>query len=324
MRRLILAAAYACIAAAIAAQTAVAQQREKLPVIGIMANVASDATPNWQAFREALTQSGRVEGRNIKFEFRSAMDDPSRLSAVAAELAGARVDAIVTTGLAATRAAARATRTIAIVQASGGDLLQTGLVAANARPGGNVTGFTNLSLELGPKRLQLLQEAFPKTRRVALLVNRGAGSRGPDAAIAAAQALGLAYVTLDVRSPAELRGLRPSALEDADALLVVSDNMFASQPALIVRLAAASRLPALYPETLYVAEGGLMAYGIDLIDNYRRAAGYVDRILKGEKAGDLPVQQPTKFWFSVNLKTARTLDLPLPPTLVAAADEVIE
>ena len=250
-----------------------------------------------------------------------------RLHEAAAELVGLNVDVIVALGTLGPLAAKRATTTIPIVMANAGDPLGSGLVASLARPGGNVTGMSLMAPDLGGKRLELLKEMIPRFSRVAVLWN--SANSYPALVFketqAAGQTLGVQVHSVEVRSPGDFAGaftttrsLRP------DALIVVEDPLTVSHRKLVTEFAADHRLPALYGLREFSVDGGLISYGASLADLYRRAAGYVDKIFKGAKPADLPVQQPTKFELVINLKTAKALGLEIPPTLLARADEVIE
>ena len=302
-----------------------AQRAGKTYTIGFL-NPAS-VTLSHAVFFDALRALGWIEGKNVVVERRQGDNRPEKLHEAAVELVNLNVDVIVALGTLGPLAAKRATTTIPIVMANAGDPLGSGLIASLARPGGNVTGMSLMAPDLGGKRLELLKEALPRFARVAVLWN----SANPYPAIvfnetkAAGQALGVQVHSLEVRSPGEFSGafaatqsLRP------DALIVVEDPLTVSHRKLIVEFAADHGVPALYGLKEFAVDGGLVTYGASLADLYRRAAGYVDKIFKGAKPADLPVQQPTKFEFIINLRTAKALGLELPPTLLARADEVIE
>src|SRR5215471_16991356 len=248
------------------------------------------------------------------------------LPALAAELVRIPVNVIVTESTSGTLAAFDATRTIPIVMATtGGDPIALGLAKSLSRPGGNVTG-TNFLAGLSEKRLQLLKQAFPGVQRVAVLANPKDAisvSEMPKAEMAAAR-VGVRLLPFAASTPAELHALAPSALSGSDGLLVMPGGMFWNDRATIIGIASMARVPAIYPEREYADDGGLIAYGPNVPEHFRLAAGYVDRILRGERPGDLPVQQPTKYHLIINLKTAKALGLTVPPTLLATADEVIE
>ncbi len=263
-------------------------------------------------------------------EYRDADGKPERLPALAAELVALKVDVLVAPGTLAALAAKRATKTIPIVFPTVGDPVTDGLVTTLARPGGNVTGLSNLSPELVGKCLELLHQAIPGVSRVAILwqpdaVPERTGKDIGKRAEVAGQALGIRLQFVEVRGPADFdRAFSDMTRARAGALTVLSTPMFASERGRLVALAAENRLPAVYPLREFVDAGGLMAYGPNAIDLYRRAATYVDRILKGAKPGDLPVEQPTKFELVINLKTAKALGLTIPPSLLQRADQVIE
>jgi putative ABC transport system substrate-binding protein len=303
-----------------------AQQPAKTPRIGFL-RTAAPPESYLGAFRQGLKELGYIEGKNIGFEYRWAGGKTDQLPALAAELARLKVDIIVTDGTPPALAARKAIGTIPIVMASSGDPVGTGLIASLARPGGNITGLTSINAELGGKILELLKEIVPRLTHVAIL---GPSDRPIDAiflknAEAPAQALGLKIIPLRFRGPDDYESLfRAATKERADALLVRGTPF--TSPAhrkRIVELAAKSRLPAVYDTRAWADTGGLMSYGADRIDMYRRAATYVDKILKGTKPADLPVEQPTKFEFIINLKAAKQIGLTIPPNILARADRVI-
>ena len=309
----------------VTAAPGVAQQPTKLPRVGVLTPADSDRIAIFEAFRQGLREHGYVEGRDIVLEFRLARGDYAALPRLAAELVTLRVDVIVTDGgIAGAKAAAAATKTIPIVMGTSGDPVAQGIVPNLARPGGNVTGFTLLPTELNVKRLELLRTAFADAAAVGVLLNPGnsASELGFRVAAAAAPPLGLTIVRIEAADPEALQAIRPETLPGP--LLVLPDAMFWNRRREILALAAAARAPALYPEREYAEDGGLMAYGPSVPDNFRRAAGYVDRILKGADPGELPIQQPAKFEFVVNLWTGRALGLDIPVSVLARADEVIE
>jgi putative ABC transport system substrate-binding protein len=303
-----------------------AQQRAgKPPRIGWLTSSIVHAN-NVDAFREGMRALGYPE---VNLEFRAAAGQMDRLSTLAAELLALNVEVIVTDGGQAAFAAKHATATLPIViGATAGDLVQQGLVASLARPGGNVTGFTLSSgNELNGKRLELLREALPTLKRVAILWNsRSDVSRGAlEGTETAAKALGIRLEVIETRDGQEIeRAFSGAVRSRAAAMLTIADAFLWSQRAHIVALAARHRLPSMFPEEEFVKAGGLMAYGPHVADNFRRAAGYVDKILRGAKPADLPIEQPTKYKLAINLKTAKALGLTIPPSLLARADEVIE
>lgn len=307
---------------------AAAEPSRLLPRIGIVTPADSDRTPLFDAFRAGLRDLGYVEGRNIVLEFRLAHGEWSLLPQLAAELVRLPVDAIlVDGGPGVARAVMESTKLIPIVIATGGDPVVTGVVANLSHPGGNVTGFTLGHSELNAKRLEMLRSAFPQISSVAALVN-------PSNANAteylkeideAGHAIGVRSVTRVEASDLDaLLALKPSAFVGNEAVLVVPDAVFWNHRREIIALIDETRLPAIYPEREYADDGGLMAYGANAPDNFRRAAGYIDRILKGAKPGDLPIQEPVKFDFIVNLRTAKGLGVAIPPSILARANEVIE
>ncbi len=308
-----------------------AQQAAKIPRIGFLAaNLA--ANPHLrEAFRQGLRDLGYVEGRNIVIEYRDAEGQLERLPALAAELIALKVTVIVTGGATPTALAAKqATRTLPIVFTSAPDPVMDGLVTSLARPGGNVTGSSNLNPELVGKCLEQLKQAVPGVSRVAVLWQPGAASERTEkdmlkAAEVAGRALGVRFQFVEARGPADFdRAFSDMARARADALTVLPSAMFFSERRRLVDLAAKNRLPAVYAQREFVDAGGLMSYGPNLADLFRRAATYVDKILKGAKPGDLPVEQPTKFELIINLKTAKTLDLTIPQSVLERADEVIQ
>ena len=309
--------------------TAQAQPPAKVFQIGLLGTVPltePGARRIWGGFFEGLQQLGYVEGQNIAIEGRYSEGRSERLPTLAAELVRLKVDVIVAAAYTAS-AAKSATSTIPIVMTNYGDPVGSGLVANLARPGGNVTGLTALSPDLVGKQLQLLKEAMPRLRRVAVLSNPAHPNhpRSLQEAEVAARVLKVRLQVLQARTPTELAGaLSLATKESADALLVLGDPMFFGERRRIVELATRSRLALIGSQVEYAEAGGILAYGIDHRDNFRRAATYVDKILKGAKPGDLPIEQPTKFEFIVNLKAATNLDVTISPAVLARADRVIE
>jgi putative ABC transport system substrate-binding protein len=280
-----------------------------------------------QAFLRGLRELGWVEGQNIAVEYRWAEGRLERLPELAAELVGLKVDAMLVGGTQAALAAKQATTTIPIVLAGIGDPVGTGLVASLARPGGNITGLSFLASELSAKQLELLKEAVPKVSRVAVLWNptNSFHRLALRDAEAAARSLGVQLQLLEARSPNEFdSAFAVVTRKRAGALLVLADAVFLLHRTRLADLAARSRLPAMYGLTEHAQVGGLMAYAPNFADSFRRAAGYVDKILKGAKPGDLPVEQPTKFDLVINLKTAKALGLTIPQSLLIRADQVIQ
>jgi ABC-type uncharacterized transport system substrate-binding protein len=301
-----------------------AQQPKRVPRIGLLVSSSSDS-PRRDAFLQGLRDLGYIEGKNITIEYRYTEGQLDRLPDLAAELVRLNVDVIVTAAISSVRAAKKATATIPIVFASVGDAVDSGLVASLARPGGNATGLTFFAPELDGKRLELLKEAFPKITRVAFLW-RVPTTRGDllKEAEAVAKTLGLQLQSLAVKGPDDFESAFKAARSGgAEALIVISNPLSNTHRPRIVDLAAKNRLPGIYPSTDFVEDGGLMSYGADILDNWRRAATYVDKILKGTKPADLPVEQPKKFEFVINLKTAKQIGITIAPNVLARADRVI-
>ena len=302
------------------------QTPAKIPRVGILTQADSDRAPMFDAFREGLRDLGYIEGRNIILEFRFARGDPSRGPQLAAELVSLPVDVIVLEGVLDANTV-DPSRRIPLVSPVMIDPVRRGTAASLARPGGNITGFTLMHVELNAKRVELLRTAFPHITAVTALVNPATPGHelSLEGTEGAARSMGLGSVArVEAESAAALRALRPAAFSGADAVIVVPDGVFYNYRRDVVALINAARLPAIYPERDYADDGGLMAYGANVADNFRRTAGYVDRILKGAKPGDLPIQEPVKFDFVINLKTAKELGLTIPPAILARADEVIE
>jgi putative ABC transport system substrate-binding protein len=305
-----------------------AQQAGKVYRIGILETIpASQNAANLDALRKGLRELGYIEGQNLSIEYSSADGFAERFPELAGELVRLKVDLIVTRGTPAAQAAKNATAAIPVVMAAIGEPLGVGVVAGLARPSGNVTGLSSFTTELAGKRVELVKEMMPGISGVGLLHNMGNPVVPPqwEETQATARTLGLTAELLDVRSEQDVRAAFDAALRlRVGALLVGIDGLIQSNSQIIVDLAARHRLPAVYSSTEFVAAGGLMTYGISYPDLYFRAASFVDRIFKGAKPGDLPVQQPTKFELVINLKTAKALGLEVPPGLSARADEVVE
>jgi putative ABC transport system substrate-binding protein len=303
-----------------------AQQPKKVPRLGYLAAAARSANAaRTEAFRHGLRELGYVEGTNIAIEWRYAEGKRDRLPALAADLVGLKVHVIVTGGPGSTSAAKDATSTIPIVMSQDSDPVGSGFVASLARPGGNITGLSTLSPELNGKRLQVLKEIITKLSHVAIL-GTGSGSMETVKELdLAAGALGVKLQYLLVLAPKDIdTGFRAATKRRADAVLVLANPVVNSQRAQVVELAAKSRLPVIYSRRDFVEDdGGLMYYGVNQIDLDRRAAIYVDKILKGAKPAELPVEQPTKFEFVINLKTAKQIGLTIPQKVLARADRVI-
>ncbi len=304
-----------------------AQQLKKVPRVGYLAGTGPDAqAARIEAFRQALYSLGYVEGKNIVIEERYAGGKIDRRYALVADLLDIKVDVILTAGPGDTRAVKGATSTIPIVMAQDPDPVGSGFAASLARPGGNITGLSSLALEIGGKQLELLKEIVPRLARVAVLglsSNPGTAQRKKEVELAAG-AFGVGIQYLDVPDPKEVETVFQAARKwRADAVLALGSAVLFFQRTRVVELAAKSRLPAIYNVPEYVEAGGLMSYGANYTDLYRRAATYVDKILKGAKPGDLPVEQPMKFEFIVNLKSAKQIGLTIPPNVLVRADKVI-
>jgi putative ABC transport system substrate-binding protein len=300
------------------------QAAAKIPRVGVLTAEESERAPKFDAFRAGLRDLGYIEGRNIILEFRFARGDFSRGAELAAELVSLPVDVIVVEGV---PAGYDPNGHVPIVSPVLMDPVQRGFAVSLARPGQNITGFTLMHTELNGKRLELLRTAFPGITAVAALVNPANTSSklAFEQTETAARSMGLGgVIRVEAASIAALRELRPAVFSEANAVVPIPDGMFYAYRRDVVALINAARLPAIYPEREYADEGGLMAYGTNVPDNFRRAADYVDRILKAAKPGDLPIQEPVRFDFVVNLKTAQALGLTVPPSILARADEVIE
>jgi len=305
-----------------------AQQPTKIPRIGLLFTATpSAAAARIEAFRQGLRELGYVEGKNILIEQRYAEGQLNHMNELAAELVRLKVDVIVTIGPAATRPAKEATHAIPIVMGVDDDPVGNGFVASLARPGGNITGLASLAPEIGGKQLELLKEIVPRLSRVAVLgtSTQPGNAQSLREAEVAAQALAVKLQYLDVLSPKDIEPVfRTASNGRAEAVLVLRASIFFSHRKQIVDLAAKRQLPAMYYTTEYVEEGGLMTYGVSITDLFRRAATYVDKILKGAKPAELPIEQPTKFELVVNLKTAKRIGLTIPPNVLARADKVIK
>jgi putative ABC transport system substrate-binding protein len=300
-----------------------AQQAGKIPRIGVL-QVWSSADPMIELIRQALREVGYAEGQTIAIEFRLAEGKTERLPALAADLVQLKVDAIITFGDPAIRAAQQATRTIPIIAATD-DLVGAGLVASLARPGGNTTGVSILASELNVKRLELLKRTLPKVSRVAVLWDPATGRFHLAALEAAARSLGVELQILEVRRPEDFqRAFGAARRGRAGALNVLASPFLYGHRQTIIDLAAKNRLPAIYQWREMAEAGGLMSYGPTLSELLRLCAAVLDRILKGSKPGDLPVEQPRKLELVVNLKTAKALGLTIPRSLLVRADEVIQ
>jgi putative ABC transport system substrate-binding protein len=303
-----------------------AQLISRFPRLGYLAANSALESRDLKAFRQGLAELGYVEGKNIAIEYRSAEGKLDRLPHLAAELVALKVDIVVAINPPSAHAAKNATNTIPIVMRSTDDPVTTGLVASLARPGGNITGLTSISTELHGKRLELLKEVVARARVVAVIRNptaRDATLKWKEVE-AAARALRLRLQVVDVKSPSDFEGaFRAIAKKHPDALITLRNPMIVNNRKQLADLAAKSRLVAIYDDRAFVEAGGLMSYGADLADLHRRAALFVDKILKGAKPADLPVEQPTKFEFIINLKAAKQSGLTIPPNVLARADRVI-
>jgi putative ABC transport system substrate-binding protein len=307
---------------------AISAQGNRRYRIGLLETLPADRNAaNLDALRRGLRQLGYIEGQNLEIEYRSAAGRADRFPELASELLRLGVDLIVTRGTLAAQAAKAATTTVPIVMAAIGEPLGVGVVASLARPGGNITGLSGFVTELTAKRVELLKDASPSIGRVGFLQNLGNPVSPPQwaASQAAAQALGISAELLDVRTAQDIKGAFEIIRErKLDALSVGFDTLTQTEAGLIVGSAARQRLLTAYPAREFVELGGLMSYGPSFPDLYFRAAGMIDKIFKGARPGDLPVEQPTKLELAINLKTARILGFAIPPTLLARADEVIE
>jgi putative ABC transport system substrate-binding protein len=303
------------------------RQPAKVHRLGYLTGATATADARFlEAFRQGLGDLGYAEGRDFTLETRFADGQVERSPDLAAELVRLPVDLIVTGGTATPRSAKNATNTIPIVLAWSDDAVRFGLVASLARPGGNITGLTTITTQLNGKRLELLKEAFQGTSRIGVLWNpaiRERASEFPDVEVAA-RALGLQAVSLEAREVSELEpAFEAAARERAAALLILDNALTNSNRNLVVGLATKSRLPMMSAAREFADAGGLMAYGPDRVDQFRRAASFVDKILKGASPSDLPIEQPTKFEYVINLKTAEALGISIPQSVLAQATEVI-
>jgi putative ABC transport system substrate-binding protein len=309
------------------AAIAEAQQPKKVPRIGYLGATSRSTNPaRIEAFRQGLRELGYVEGKNIVIEHRHAEGKLDRLPTLASELVRLKVDVVLTGGPAATRSAKQATATIPIVMAYDDDPIGSGFVASLARPGGNITGLATLAPEISGKQLELLKEIAPKLSRVAVLGN--ATQPGSPQALreinVAADAFGVQLQYLEIQAPKDIEtAFQVASKGRADAVLLMASPITFSQRRQVVDLAVKSRLPTIYGRPEYVEDGGLVFYGPSYTDLFRRAATYVDKILKGAKPADLPIEQPKKFEFIINLKAAKLIGLTIPPNVLVRADKVI-
>ena len=307
--------------------SASAQQPTKVPRIGyLQAPPHSAVASRTDAFRQGLRELGYVEGKNIIIEWRFADGKLDRVPGLVAELVRLKVDVIVTGGSFATGAAKEATSTIPVVMMQDSDPVGNGYVGSLARPGGNITGLSTLAPELSGKQLELLKETVPKLSNVAVIgsSNRSGNAQSLKETEHAAEALGVKLQYLDILSPNDIGAVfRAASKQKADAVLVLTGPVVTSQRREIINLASKNRLPAIYDRAEFVEDGGLMTYSVSSADLFRRAATYVDKILKGRKPADLPVEQPTKFELIINLKAAKQIGLTISPNVLARADKVI-
>jgi putative ABC transport system substrate-binding protein len=302
-------------------------QQPAMPVIGFMGGSSPSTQGPWAAaFAQRLRELGWIEGRTVTIEYRWAEGKSERVAAIVAEFVRLKVDVIVTHSTPLVTAAKQATSMIPIVFGAAGDPVSTGLVASLARPGGNITGLSLQQTDTAGKRLELLREVVPGFRRLAVMVNvDNAGAKLELADVqAAARALGIAAATAEVRGGADIASAFEALKDSADALYVCNDPFLNANGTRINALAAAMRLPTIFNFRENVLAGGLMSYGAHVPDLFRRAADYVDKILRGAKPANIPVEQPTKFELVLNLTTAKALGIDIPATLLTRADEVIE
>jgi ABC-type uncharacterized transport system substrate-binding protein len=304
-----------------------AQQAREVPRVGFLFYGSAGFSPELDAFRQGLNELGYIEGQNVAVEYRFASGRLERLQEVATQLVALRPSVIVAPGTPAAVAAKQATGMIPIVFAGVADAVGAGLVANFARPTANITGLTSNSVQLGGKRLELLKSVVPKASRVAVLYNPGDRSNvlTSNELQESAPTLGLTLKRLEVRRPGEFESAFAAMSRwRTDALFGAAGLLTTGHRQALVNLAARTRIPAIWGERQFVESGGLMSYSADFYDQIRRSAAYVDKILRGSRPGDLPVEQPTKFELVINLKTAKALGLAIPPSLLARADQVIE
>ena len=307
-----------------------AQQQMKIWRVGFLASRHLDFVDsdyNYGPFRQGMRELGYVEGKNVIIEWRSAEGNNERLAGLASELVNLKMDAIVTAGSPATRAAQKATTTIPIVMGSIADPVANGFIASVAQPAGNITGLANMAVDVSPKQLEMLLDMVPKLSRVALLVNpsNSANVKGVDAVQAAGQKRGVKILRADARTPQEIDdAFAWIRQQNAGALMMWTEPFFLQQKTQTAQLAVKHRLPVMSGDRIYSEAGALMSYGTNIADQYRRAAIYVGRILKGAKPADLPVEQPTKFELVINQNTAKALGLTIPQSMLLRADKVID
>jgi putative ABC transport system substrate-binding protein len=306
---------------------AVRAQEPAMPVVGFLGSLSQSAQSTWTAaFVQRMREHGWIEGRTVAIEYRWAEGRGERFAEIAAEFVRLKVNVIVTAGTDAVIAVKKATSIIPIVFGTAGDPVANGLVANLARPGGNVTGLSNQSADIAGKRIELLRTVVPSLRRLAIMANIASsiGALEMREVQAAAHTLGLEVITLEIRRAEDIAPAIERLTGGADALYVVTEPLVNTNRVQINNLALGARLPTLHGQKPYVEAGGLMSYGANIPDLFKRAADYVDKILRGTKPGDIPVEQPTRFDLVINMRTAKALGLEVPPTLLARADEVIE
>jgi putative ABC transport system substrate-binding protein len=303
-----------------------AQQIKKLPTIGLLGSGTAAIQDKWNAaFVQRLLELGWIEGRTVAIELRWAEGRTERYAEIAAEFVRLKVNVIVTSASPSVIAAKQVTSVIPIVFAVAADPVENGLVASLAHPGGNATGLANQQTELGGKRLDVLREAIPSLRRLAIIANIVTGPVDEMRAVqATARPLGLEVATFEIRRAEDIAPAFEALKDRAEALYVCSDPLVNANRVQINTLALGARLPTMHGFREYVVAGGLLSYGPDILDLFRRAADFVDKILRGAKPADLPVQQPTKYQLVFNLKTANALGITIPPLMLTRADEVIE
>jgi putative ABC transport system substrate-binding protein len=304
-----------------------AQQLDKVPTIGFLGSLSQSAQSTWTAaFVQRMREHGWIEDRTVAIEYRWAEGRGERFAEIAAEFVRLKVDVIVTAGTDAVIAVKKATSVIPIVFGTAGDPVANGLVASLARPGGNVTGLSNQSADIAGKRLDLLREVVPRLRRLAIMANVASsiGALEMREVQAAAQTLGLEVATLEIRRAEDIEAAFEMLKGGADALYVVTEPLANTNRIQINTLALRAGLPTLHGQRPYVEAGGLLSYGANIPDLFRRAADMVDKILRGTNPGDIPVEQPTKFDLAINSRTAKALGLQIPDKLLALANEVIE
>jgi putative ABC transport system substrate-binding protein len=329
MKRRFIGVCIGLVLAAISGAPAVdAQQPKKIPrIVYVYIFKEGPSAPHDEAFRQRLRELGWVDGQNITIEVRDADGNPDKLAAIMREFVDSKVDIIVAACTPEAKVATKFTTTIPIVMAATGDPVAAGLVASLARPGGNVTGVSAMLLDLSAKRLAILKEVFPKLSHATVLWNPGRPDNLPEvtAMQTAAKVLGMRLDSQQVRTPVEMTDvLELLPATGTEAILNAGDTLLSNQASKVVAFAAKQRLPALYENREFVDQGGLMSFGPNFPALHRAAAEYVDKILKGAKPGDLPIQQPTKFELVINMKTAKALGLTIPQSILAGADEVIE